>query len=500
MKGASSESKLENFHLSKAEKEIKKVLNKTKLDLPEGFDQEHIKLELKTSGNALSLSDALKIAIVNNPSIQSRREELNERILAFHQNIDSYSPQLQSTLSYIIAGSKTAVKSEEQQHNLDLSQKTGFGGLLNFNVSNSIQKDSSSSYQSRMQLDLSQPLLRKAGKKVSDEEYVQGKRSLLYEFRSFKDYIDRFSVSIIREYTNIINRKIKNNNLKRQYLKDAWLYRRTLAYFNRGRISKLELLRVTQRMHSTENQWKNQIQILQNSIENFKLTLNYNSEKVLILKPFRVKYAPLDAKGIEDISIAFEHRLDYKTAINNVEDAQRRYKLAKNDLLPNLSLNAGAGIENANTSNHWKNQNLNQHDYHASIQLQLPLNKQADRLNLYSTRNTINRRERDLKLLRSSISIDVRNRTRRIKQLEKSIEIQDLILASEEKRYGVAQFRFQNGDVSNREVIEASESLTAAQNIKLDLHLEHYIERLELKIDLGTLNLKTLFDILENNK
>ena len=85
--------------------------------------------------------------------------------------------------------------------------------------------------------------------------------------------------------------------------------------------------------------------------------------------------------------------------------------------------------------------------------------------------------------------MDIKNTIRRIRRLESSLEIQKIILETEKKRYNVAHFRFQNGQVSNREVIEAGDSLTSAVNSYLDFLASHYVALLQLKKDMGTLDI-----------
>ena len=490
--------KLDQLQLNKANRDISKTLKKSQISLPKGFNMEKDELaNLSSSANQFSLLDSLKFAIINNPGIQSNRDELNTLILRYHQTLDSYSPQLKSSLSYIISDSKNSSKETSHQQNFGITQKTGLGGRVNLDFSSAIKPENNTQHSSQIDLQVNQPLLKGFGRFISRENAISDKRSLLYEFRDFKNQIDRFAINIIQQYTNIVNQEIKNENFKRQFLKDQWLYKRTLAFFNIGRVSKLELLRVNQRKHNSENAWKNRIESWKNSIESFKLLMNFNSEGHLSLKPFAVVYKPLEANGLEQIVIALSNRLDYETSKDILEDAKRQYKIAKNGLLPELSLNAKAGIRTDKTSNKWLDQDLNKHRYSSTLSLNIPLNKIADRIEIFEAQNTIQRRERNHKLLKSTISIEVRNRIRSIKQLEKSIEIQNLILASEEKRYGVAQYRFQTGEVSNREVIEASESLTIAENAKLDLYLEHFIERLNLENDMGTLSLDYLFNLLK---
>ncbi|MBF0198422.1 MAG: TolC family protein, partial [Planctomycetes bacterium] len=240
-------------------------------------------------------------------------------------------------------------------------------------------------------------------------------------------------------------------------------------------------------------------QSLKNQLESFKLKLNLSPKTKLSLIPFIANYSTLEEDAEQQVKSALKHRLDYQTAADSLEDAKRKYAFARNRLLPDLSFNLNANIQTEEDSSNLYAQDFEQHSYSSSLNLDLPLDKTADRQNLYNSQNTLKQRERDFKLLAYQISIEIKNRIRQIKQLEDSIEIQNLILESEKTRYGVAEFRFQSGEVSNREVIEASESLTDAENTKIDLYLNHFIAKLRLKKDLGLMDLDFIFELLKQD-
>ena len=61
--------------------------------------------------------------------------------------------------------------------------------------------------------DISQPLLRGAGKKVAAERLMQAERDLLYQLRAFTRYRQEFAVQIATSYYSVLqNRDTANNN------------------------------------------------------------------------------------------------------------------------------------------------------------------------------------------------------------------------------------------------------------------------------------------------
>ena len=67
------------------------------------------------------------------------------------------------------------------------------------------------------------------------------------------------------------------------------------------------------------------------------------------------------------------------------------------------------------------------------------------------------------------------------------VSIQEKSLVSEEKRFRVAQIRYREGKLGNRDIIEAQNSLLDVKNRIVELKNDYAIERLRLLRTVGTL-------------
>lgn len=486
---------LEKYHNKKAERYISEMFKRFSgnVELYHNFPN----TDLTESSNTLKLNmhKAIQVALKKNKGVQDRIEQLQINALQLQQARHLFTPQLQGTINYIVNNSDSIAKNTSASQSLSISQDLGTGGDLSLRLSSSQSQDESTSHNASTSLSFNQPLLRGAGS-VGRESRVQAHRTFLYQVRDFKTFIDNFLIQAISRYIGLINSKIKKQNFERKYKQDLWLYKRTLAFFEIGRINKIELLRANQRKHQSENDWQQSIQELQNQTELFKLFMNLSPETELVLKEFKPTYNAYQ-KDIEYIlENALVYRLDYQTANDQLEDAKRHFKHAKRGLLPDLSLSYDLSLSESGAAK-FDSQDLETHQQSAGIQLSLPLDQNSERLSYFRQKLNLQKQIRDFQNFKSTLIIDLKNEYRNIRQLESSINIQELILDSEKKRYGISQYRFQSGDVSNREVIEANDSLTQAINRLIDLHTDHYIAKLNLLKNIGMMDIQKVLTLLE---
>ncbi|MBF0196304.1 MAG: TolC family protein, partial [Planctomycetes bacterium] len=236
---------IEDYHLNKAEKEIRHAFKKTEVPLYEGIDDQNLHHEPPPEKiEKLNISQTLGLAILQNPTIQKKRDTLNSQALKFNGIRHSYTPQLAASLSYLISGTEDTQKKTNQSQNFTLTQKSGLGGQFKLALKGNQNNDVTADFNSSATISLSQPLLKGFGRDLSREDYVMGKRALIYDMRAFKRFLDDFCIDIIQDFTSLVNLQTKAQNLEKRFRKDEWLYKRTNAFFNVGRVSKLELLRV----------------------------------------------------------------------------------------------------------------------------------------------------------------------------------------------------------------------------------------------------------------
>ncbi|HUR28791.1 MAG TPA: TolC family protein, partial [Planctomycetota bacterium] len=81
----------------------------------------------------------------------------------------------------------------------------------------------------------------------------------------------------------------------------------------------------------------------------------------------------------------------------------------------------------------------------------------------------------------------VQSTFRQLERQRQSVEIQNELIVDQEKNVRIAQLLFEQGDNSNRDVVEAQQSLLDAKNSLIREQVSYEIARLGLLRDLGVL-------------
>ena len=445
-------------------------------------------------GSKLSLDDAVCIALANNTNIVRRREELRLAALgvglARHENEPQLSGVMSSGFSNNILSQSTQQTSSMQTRlpqSIGLTQRLPLGGELSINAGGQGEQFESQPwiYAPTASISISQPLLRGAGYGNFYEKLFGAKRALIYNLRSFKLEEEDFMIGIVNDFLSLRNLQQQCRNLEEKLAGYEHLYQNAKALFDHKWISEIEFLRVSQERLLAENELSACRVQLQTRLETFKLALNIPSNAKLELSEDLPDYETLEINPEHAVSEALDHRVDLKTAKEIVEDAARRKGLAKQDILPDLSLNLSAFTTKSDILS---NVGATTQNVSAYFSLNLPFDRTSERYRLYNAAQVAIRSQRELEATREIIAIEIKNSISGIRQSEAMLAIIDAMIKSEIQRHRAATIRYNQGIVSNREVIDAFNSLITYKNQRVNLFTQHFVDRLRLKRNLGELD------------
>src|SRR5205085_1317295 len=185
------------------------------------------------------------------------------------------------------------------------------------------------------------------------------------------------------------------------------------ALYDAGRTKFIDVQRARQSELGALNDLIDAQERYQTALDTFKILLGMPIDADLEIIPVELDVRVPKAQVDEVIGIATKYRLDLQTARDQVEDARRNVANAKNGLLPDLRFTADGTTRNPlETST--PHINARESTYSAGLQLDLPIDRVAER-NLYR-RSLINlqRAERSYEELKDRISIAARDALRAI--------------------------------------------------------------------------------------
>ncbi|MFB3788551.1 MAG: TolC family protein [bacterium] len=496
-----------------------------------------VKIDPSITPLHISLIDALQIAAQNNRQYQSQKENLFRAALNLDLQRDQYrntfTGSWDSDISADLGGDET-------------TSGIANGGLLNLSrqflngisVTARIGMDlvkmlnpfSASSASLFGDASISIPLLRGAGKHIVAEPLTQAERGAVYAIYSFERFKRSFAVDVASEYMRVLQAIDQINNQKANYEGIVRSTRRLRRLADAGREEPLNVDEAIQTELSSRNNLVSALFNYQSSLDSFKITLGlppdahieldrgeldrlFESTKKIsqidISRMMDVEVPPADAPVVitpmtnegagpmeleeEDaIQLALENRLDLRTALGNVYDAQRAVVVAADalraefTLLGNAAAGEGRGLGSAKQPDNF-DLDFEKGRYNAVLTLDLPLERTREIVSYRQSILNLESAVREYQDLEDSIKNNVRNRLRNLKDSRASLQIQAQAVSLAERRVRGMDLKLQAGRIDIRQLLDSQRSLLSSQNDLTRAMVDYRLGELELQRDLDVL-------------
>lgn len=303
------------------------------------------------------------------------------------------------------------------------------------------------------------PLLRGAGM-VNLEPLIDGERQLVYQVRSFESFRRDFVISVATQYFGLLNLQQQLLARKVNYSSFETLTERSRALYATGRVAYIELQRALQEQLTAETQLINSQEVYLSALDDFKLLLGMPTDQSLDIVGVELDIEMPKIVEAQAVELAMKYRLDLQTAHDQVDDARRRVENAKNGLLPDLNFSAQTQIGDRLSRSISNQLDERSNTYSARLDLDLPLDRVAER-NVY--RNAlldVRHAERSYEDLKDRMVSDVSESLRLIRLAQLTLQIQRQGIDLAEKRRENAYELLRSGkSTSTRDLVEAQNSL-----------------------------------------
>jgi outer membrane protein TolC len=347
--------------------------------------------------------------------------------------------------------------------------------------------------RSDLAVTLVQPLLQGGGTAVTMEALTQEERDLLYKLRDFADYRRDFVVGLVGEYYGVLLAReiVKNNYLAYQgFVKNV---EREEAFAEEDRRTQNQLGRLRQAKLQSENRWIAAIRTYLNRLDEFKITLGVPVETRLVLDEnelVKLRIEDPDVSRDESVEIALVTRPDLANATDRVVDSERRIKVARNGLLPGLDValdyHPVSDPGDSTPAINWDRRR-----WAGSVDLDLPLNRKAER-NIYrATFIEVDRAKRGEDLARDRARLEIYDDWRALDQERISYEIAEQGVALATRRLEEQLLLSELGRGVALDLVDAQEDLVDAQNQRTAALIDHTVARLRLWRDMGILYIES---------
>ena len=441
----------------------------------------------------LDAPSVLRLATRYSRALQTQREQLYLSGVATLATRRDFGPQCSGTLEYLFAHNDDGTDLHTLTASLKASQILPTGGTLSLSgqghrptTGSASNNTATTTYDSTASVELRQPLLAGAGYTASHERAIQAEQDLMYALRGFALSRQDFAISILTTYYNLLMQKAVLANTRLNVQQSAFLRRRSEAMFKIRLAPALDVMRAQQQELSASNSLSMAESDFDVALNRFLVQLGVPPTPRVTMTGTVPELRPVALAPAQGLALALTRRLDLLTARDRVADAARRLRTARQNLLPQADAfgraDYTAPAADALTAQDYE-QNLS-----AGVTLQLPLDQRAERDAVKKAALALDAARRDLDEKQDTIRVEISESFRRLETqaLSAQIEARNTDLAKRRADYAV--LRFKNGEVSNRDVVEAQTELLNARNAYVQALVAYELQRLQLLRDVGLLD------------
>lgn len=463
--------------------------------------------DFEVGARLLSLNDALDLAVKHNRTYQNQRESLYLESLSLSLSRWTYTPVFGGGGSAEYTQRATEVRNNmnqvirDQESTINMRTDTRgqialrSGGRIAASVTTDFFRFVSGSDKwarsSAISATLTQPLWRGAGYRAAIENLKQAERNLLYALRNFTRYRREFSVDIASQYYSVLQGRDRVRNEWIGYQNAISNAEEGRAKLQEGQLTLTELGLLEQSLLSSETRWISEMRNYKQNLDQFKILLGLpTNERIVLdaheLESLSIEHPELDQNDVTQVALI--SRLDLYNQRDQLVDAERKIYVAANNLKPGVDLVLGGGFRSdANSSAALPLPNLENYNYSAGLNVDLPLGVKDRRNNYRATLINLDRAQRQLELAEDQIKLAINNDWRALDQAKRNFEISEIGVNLSARRVDEQQILRELGQGTSRDLVQAQEDLVSAKNQRINALVSHKISRLNLWRDMGIL-------------
>jgi outer membrane protein TolC len=461
---------------------------------PDSLRQRILRQELDVVG-PLRLEDCLAIAAENSREYQDRREALYLAALDLTLERYGFAVQYGAGANALLVGNGEEATDFTTGADLGLSKMLGTGALIVGSIGARLFRNLASAdgfdAVTDLGLSITQPLLAGSSRRIVLEPLTQAERDVIYAVRDYEIFRRDFAVDVADRLYQLLQQADQLKNEEANFQSLVNLRERNEAMAEAGRLTDVQVDQARQDELSSRNRLIVAQQRLAATLDGFKIFLGLPIETEVEIDPGeleRLVEAGVEEQGVGEVDVealALEGRLDFQTACDQRDDAERRLAVAADDLRAVLNLAGAANWSSAEG----RPLDFAQEDlaWTVGLELDLPIDRFVERNRYRSALIDLRAAERAVEELGDNIRVAVRDDLRELETTIESYQIQLNAVTLAERRVESATLNLEAGRVSTRDLLEAQDDLLTAQNAATGALIDFYLARLALYRDLELL-------------
>jgi outer membrane protein TolC len=474
------------------------VGNRRRFAVERAVDTLRKQLQQAHEPRTLTLVEALDVAAENSREFQTQKERLYLAALNLTRSVNDFSWRFGGGSTDQISGSADDTANARLGDDLSAQANSVYGTrvVANFvqTFLRSVLSGGSFDGGSILDLTITQPLLRGSGRRIAREPLTQAERDVVYAMRDYERFRAQFAIDLVGDYWTVVRQMRDLANVEATYQSLAQSRLQIEELYLAGRRTITDLGRAKQSEFSADAQRVTARNRLQTNLDQFKLTLGLPIDAKIELDLSELD--KLAERGVQEVAIAeadavhlsLQRRYDFRTTVDEVEDAGRRAIIAEDAL--SMQLDFTAAISVPSESGKGLDLDWSRINWSAGVDLDLVLNRvpvrNAYRSALITFDQAIRAREQNEDQLTASVRAALRN----IQAALVSYQIQSEAVALAEQRVEATTALYDAGRVQALEKLDAQSSLLSAQLSRNTAIVDYAIARLALMNNLEAITLE----------
>jgi len=445
----------------------------------------------------LDLRTCLELAARHSREYQTSRENLFRAaislVVAAHTFEWNIGNRVEAELAHDLDASETAASGDGS---LSFTRTFVSGARMSLNLAiqslRYLSGDKSIDITSLASATVTQPLLSGRGRLVAREPLTQAERNLVYALRSYVRTRKNLVLQVARSYYNVLSAQDAVDVAQRNYENLRAERERSELMARAGRLPEFQVDQARQNELTAEAQLIARRQALESREDALKqvlalpLSVRLQVDRADLERLSKAKLPPPPVSFEEAVKEALANRLDLATVRDELDDAERAVRIARDALRMKLDLVLRANASSPTHSNLTAIE-FDKADLSAGLQGELPLDKVAETATYRRALITRNQRKRGLDQKRDDIVAAIRADWRNLNSGRENIRIQQNSVALARQRVESTQLLFQAGRVHMRDVLEARDALVRARNSLTQALVAYRLDWLQLLVDMERL-------------
>ena len=184
----------------------------------------------------------------------------------------------------------------------------------------------------------------------------------------------------------------------------------------------------------------------------------------LSLEPAVGEYSAGELGVEEAVDLAFQNNPDWRNAPLRLEDQRRALAIAANDTLPQVDLTAAHTWNTLPEPDPLNNYDMGARTWSIGLNVSFPIDDYVRNRNYEKAVITYRQAEREFLRLRDRLVAVVQGRFIQLRQSELAMKFAERAISDAEKAARLAEFDYQRGLATNRDVLDAQDRLLEARN------------------------------------